>query len=259
MGLSILKDEIVEFVNYYPGVQDSGDLESGTKTITATSEASGVGNADYNDAMTLAKPGDARIVIQKICARISFTIDSFDTATILNCRVYVDVQDADHLLIDTSHNAASNKLFAFDTHAGAKPVAFALIADGAEHTYYFFFWVNQATNAVISVVNLWVGVGSLQGNSTNAGEVVLFNHDGLINLAWQVSKVGSGTQRCVLALDCTVSNPDIAGIADNALSKSAGSPMLVLSKALKTGMSIFGSVGTDLNYLDILVVTFRSE
>ena len=39
--------EKIEFLKYYPSYPSTGDLEAGTKAITATSESSGVGNADY--------------------------------------------------------------------------------------------------------------------------------------------------------------------------------------------------------------------
>jgi hypothetical protein len=45
--------EKLEVLLYQPGLQDSGDLEAGTKTITATAEASGLGNASYTVSLTL--------------------------------------------------------------------------------------------------------------------------------------------------------------------------------------------------------------
>ena len=35
--------EKIEVFSYVPGLQDSGDLETGTKTITATAEPAGLG------------------------------------------------------------------------------------------------------------------------------------------------------------------------------------------------------------------------
>lgn len=90
--------EKIETITYTPAVPGSGDLEAGTTTVTATSEASGVGNADYSAALTLPAPSDARMVAQRIATRLVVTIDSFDAATHLYCRVYMDVQDADHRL-----------------------------------------------------------------------------------------------------------------------------------------------------------------
>jgi hypothetical protein len=39
--------EKLEVLLYQPGLQDSGDLEPATRTITASVEASGLGNASY--------------------------------------------------------------------------------------------------------------------------------------------------------------------------------------------------------------------
>ena len=102
--------EKIEVITYEPSAKDTGDLESGTKTITATSEATGVGNADYSQALTLPQPGDGRLVVTRIAARLAVTIDSFDVAEHLYCRVYVDTQDANHLLFDTDCNSIRDKL-----------------------------------------------------------------------------------------------------------------------------------------------------
>jgi len=68
--------ERIEGISYMPGLQDSGDLETGTKTITATAEAAGVNNADYHAVMTLAKPDDLRITVLRIAARLGVTVES---------------------------------------------------------------------------------------------------------------------------------------------------------------------------------------
>lgn len=136
MALRLAGEEIgiqekIESISYTPGVQGSGDLEAGTRTITATVEASGLGNADYNQALTLAKPDDIRLVVKRIAARLAVTVDSFDAATHLYCRVYVDVQDANHRLFDEDWSSAGAKLDAVDTHPGASATIFGLLKDGA--------------------------------------------------------------------------------------------------------------------------------
>jgi hypothetical protein len=150
--------EHIEKLSYTPGPQDSGDLEAATRTVTAAAEATGPGNADYSRALTLAKPTDARLTVQRIAARLAVTIDSM-TAGQLNCRVYVDAQDADHRLLDVSWTGAGAKLAVVDTHSGNLATIFNLLKDGASHTFYFFFWVNTG-NAVISLCQLWEGVGT---------------------------------------------------------------------------------------------------
>ncbi len=249
--------EKIEFLSYTPGVEDTGDLEAGTKTITATSEASGVGNADYSSAKTLAAPADARLVAKRIAARLSFTIDSFDTATILYCRVYVDAQDADHLLFDTSHNAASNKLAAEDTLTGTKEVIFDLLKDGAAHTFYFFFWVNQANNAVISVVQLWEGVGKAGTNAWDLSKIALeLNFDGVFQISWAWSKVGTGAIDGGIYLEGTTNwqSHQLRGAYN---SSEAANPQLLVKGA--TFFHIFSSVATDLTYLSSIILVLRSE
>lgn len=86
-------------------------------------------------------------------------IDSFDTAIHLYCRVYVDAQDADHRLFDEDWNSTGAKLDAVDTLVGTKEPIFNLLKDGSAHT--FFFWVDQANDVVISLVQLWEAVGIL--------------------------------------------------------------------------------------------------
>jgi hypothetical protein len=63
--------EVIEAISYQPGLQDSGDLEAGTKTITATAEATGVNAADYHAVMSLAKPDDLRLTVIRIAARLA--------------------------------------------------------------------------------------------------------------------------------------------------------------------------------------------
>jgi hypothetical protein len=81
--------ERIEAISYMPGLQDSGDLEPGTRTITATTEATGVNVADYHTTLTLAKPDDLRVSVLRIAARVAVTIDNM-TAGQLNCRVYAE-------------------------------------------------------------------------------------------------------------------------------------------------------------------------
>ena len=140
--------EKVETILYSPGLQNSGDLEAATKTITALAEATGLANADYSKALTLPKPADTRLELERIGSRLSVTIDSFSVATILYCRVYVDAQDAAHRLFDLSWTTTGNQLAGTSTTSGT---LYPLLSDGQSHTFYFFFWVNQANNAVIKI------------------------------------------------------------------------------------------------------------
>jgi hypothetical protein len=152
-----------ETLYYAPQLQNSGDLEAATKTINAVAEASGPGNADYAAAMTLPAPDDARLQVLRIGARLSVTIDSLNGGCAhCYCRVYVDVQDADHRLFDLDFTSAANQLSAVTAHAANKAIIYTSLKDGSTHTFYFFFWVD-AGNAVLSLAQLWEGVGGNDG------------------------------------------------------------------------------------------------
>ncbi len=242
--------EKIERLSYNPQVKNTGDLEAATKTITATSEASGTGNADYSASLTLPKPDDARLVVKRIAARLAVTIDSFDTATHLYCRVYVDAQDADHRLFDMDWDSTGAKLYGDDTNASDFPTIFNLLKDGTEHTFYFFFWVNQANNAVISLVQLWEGVGTC--GTSGAGIIVLnLNFSGLTAFLAKTRKIGSGTPTIMLSPTSYyyyyIASGDGAATQDGA----------VIIK--EDDLRMYGTVATDLNYLEALYLNLRSE
>ncbi len=166
MRIGISTAEMVDTIDYGPGLEDTGDLEGGTRTITATVEAAGVGNADYSHSMALAKPVDPRLVVKRIAARLAVNIDTM-TAGHLHCRVYVDQQDADHRLFDSDWDTTGEKLAADTVYADSKAVIFDLLRDGSSHTFYFFLWVDSG-NAVISRIQLWEGVGTSSTDSIGA-------------------------------------------------------------------------------------------
>lgn len=237
--------EKIETTAYSPDLQDTGDLEAGTKTITATSEPTGVGNADYNKALTLVAPADARFQILRIAARLAVIIDSM-TAGHLYCRVYVDAQDVDHKLFDEDWTSLGSKLDAVDTHSGAKATILGLLKDGSAHTFYFFFWVDTG-NAVISAVELWEGVGTCDTGWSAFPVEIPFT--GLLQFSTTFNRVGSGSSGCHLmpmGLDTSMS---IALQADIATGATAVKNPLVRVK---------GSVATDLDYLTALNAILKS-
>jgi hypothetical protein len=245
--------ERIETLSYTPGLQDSGDLEAGTRSITATSEASGIGNADYSTALTLPSPDDARLEVKRIAARLAVTIDSFDTATHLYCRVYVDAQDAGHLLFDEDWDSTGAKLDAVDTLTGTKETIFNLLKDGGEHTFYFFFWVNQANNAVVSLVQLWETVGSCSTVPTS--EVYRLNFSGFMSLAGLLYRAGTGTPSARI-LPVGSSYHTFKGI-----SGASGTVSWEILSFLNNGhrINVYGSVATDINYHANLYLTIRSD
>jgi hypothetical protein len=245
--------ELIERLAYQPGLQDSGDLEAGTNAITATVEATGIGNADYSAAMTLASPSDARIVVSRIAARLAVTIDSM-TAGQLNCRVYVDVQDAAHRLLDLSWTTTGAKLAAADTHSGNLATIFGLLKDGASHTFYYFFWVDTG-NAVISLCQLWEGVGTSDTGFWGV-DIIELTHTGFVSAATRIALQGTGASTQTL-MDGVFSQTNFIRPATTATILGYAETLCLA----RTGVTMLlkGSVATDLNYLYGCEFALRSE
>jgi len=245
--------EKIEFLSYNPDKQDSGDLEAGTNTITPTSEASGTGNADYSCALTLPNPDDVRLVVKRICSRLSVNIAGLGTATHVYCRVYVDAQDADHRLFDEDWTSAGAKLDAVDTHSSSKSTIFNLLKDGQSHTFYFFFWADVADQATVDVVQLWEAVGSSETGWSGAHTLTV-THTGLITPVAGISRVGTGTQKHVIGIGSTCNS--------ETLFSDGGDRLFIKSAFLASDgfwLSIYGTVATDLNYLNNCGFVLRSE
>jgi hypothetical protein len=244
--------EKLEVLLYQPGLQDSGDLETATKTVTATSEASGPANATYASSLTLPKPSDDRLAVKRICARLQVTIDTIAGGdTDLYCRVYVDAQDTAHRLFDLDWNSTGAKLLAVDTYSGALSTIFDLLRDGNSHTFYFFFWkAGTGVGITISLVQLWEGVGS---KIVGAGTPCLgISHTGLLSGFMVCGKVGTGSSSLRLC----------QGIQDTTyvwylVSTTNESPIL-LTMGVNFGIAINTTVDTDLTYLVRILLTIRS-
>lgn len=245
----------IELIAYSPGKQDTGDLESGTNTITATSEASGLGNADYNAALTLASPDDARMVVDRICAKLDVVIDSFNAGcSQMTCRVYVDAQDADHRIFDAVWNSTGTKLQAVDIYSGFKPVVLALLKDGAAHTFYFYFFVDTG-NGVLSQVQLWEGVGTC---AQNGQDVITLSHTGWLCIAGSVNKQGTGSAYLLGGLVSGDQNKARLFTSQGLLGNAAyPNPQFLIAGTCYFLM--LGTVASDLNYLDHLYLTLKRE
>jgi hypothetical protein len=185
--------EKIETISYQALPQDSGDLEAATRTITATSEANGIANADYSTPLTLPVPGDSRLEILRIVTRLAVTIDSFNAGcTELNCRVYVDQQDDDHRLFDLSGankwTSIGAKVSAVDVHSGVLATIFGVVKDGAVHTFYIFCWVDTG-DSVISLAQLWEAVGSCTISPPD-GRCLQLKHTGLVTCSGVIGNSG---------------------------------------------------------------------
>jgi hypothetical protein len=240
--------EKCERIIYAPGIKDSGDLEAGTKTITATAEASGVGNADYSSSLTLSAPGDSRLIIERIAARLNVTIDSM-TAGHLYCRVYIDAQDADHRLFDKDWTTTGSKLEAVDKDSGT---IFSLLKGGSAHTFYFFFWVDSG-NAVLSVVELWEGVGTCAASEGSIVKCLSIDHKGFVSINYTQSRQGTGTP-VTRVTPSTATSPWVLQT-----SGSWARAMLPSCLIYDAAIWVYGSVAAALNYISDMVVILRSE
>jgi hypothetical protein len=245
--------EKLEVLLYQPGLQDSGDLEAATKTITATAEASGLINATYTASLTLPKPSDDRLVVKRICARLQVTIDTIAGGdTDLYCRVYVDAQDTSHRLFDLDWTSTGVKLLALDTYCGTLSTIFDLLKDGNSHTFYFFFWkTGTGAGITISLVQLWEGVGS---KIAGAGTPCLsISHVGFLSGFISCSKVGTGSSSLRLC----------QGIQDTAYSwyliSTISEYPIPLTMGMNFGIALNTTIDTDIAYLTRMFLTIRRE
>ena len=191
-----VRKTLYDYIGWSDYMKDSTDLEAATKTISRTSEASGVGNADYSYAAALsaapvfsgvATTWEAVLMtVVRIATRVAVTIDSDDGTHDLRCRVYVDAQDSDHLLFDLTYSATGAQAAVQPCLVGSKDIIFNLLKDGATHTFYFFFWSPGNHSPVISLCQVQWGIGS--SGTSNAQ-------------CMRVSLKGAGSLR--LRLDCS--------------------------------------------------------
>jgi len=235
--------ETYENILYTPSFKTTNDLEEATKTIIASSEANGTENADYFKALLLPVPSDARLEIMRICARLAVTIDSM-TAGHLYCKVYVDAQDADHLLFEKDFTSAAANLDAVDVLDGTKDTIFDMLKDGTAHTFYFFFWVDTG-DAVLSLVQLWEAVGTC---STSTLEVMKITHNGMLSIGAYCTKVGTGTITAAVANINKYYEVQAIGSSQRYLIISPGS-LHVTAK---------GTVATDINFVDSIGISLRT-
>ncbi len=245
--------EVIESLTFDPDLMPSGDLEAGTATIVLVSRPA-TSSAQYSATLTLAKPSDARIVVKRIAARLNVNIVSLGTATHLYCSVRVDADDSSHELFNEDWTVTGSKLDAVDTHSGNKAAIFGLLADGNPHTFYFLFWANAASQAQIDAVSFWEGVGSC--DTGGGGYCIEITHSGFFSISDKVAVLGSGTvNQCVFADSNTIGRR-IRAVTTTTEFSMGDNTALVGAKAI---MSVFGTVATDINYLDFLSVILRSE
>ena len=142
------------------------------------------------------------------------------------------------------------KLAAVDSHSGSLSTIFGLLKDGAAHTFYFFFWVNQANNAVISLVQLWEGVGTCD---TYGGtrDVLKLDFGGFAAVVLSTRPVGSGSARA--GIFPTTYHPYVEATGDPAKPKVES--LLIKEDYIRMATT----VATDIADIEGLYLNVRSE
>jgi len=238
MPLNNPVSEKLEYINYIPSVQDTGDLEAGTHTIVPTSRPA-IGSAQYSKALTLPKPIDARLVVKQIASRLSVNIVGLGTATHVYLSVRVDVDDADHELFSEDWTSTGSKLDGVNKSSG---VLFDLLKDGSTHTFYFLFWADVASQATIDLVQLWEGVGAYGATGLECLRII---HTGFMSFSIYAAIIGTGTVTYHLVPKGWVQHVNAKG------------PAVLLQEYGYVRM--WSSVATDLSYVYMTGINLRSE
>jgi hypothetical protein len=246
-----------ESICYSTGLQTSGDLEAGTKTITRTAEVSGLVNADYSAALTLPVPSDERLAITRVGARSQVVINSNDGVHDLRCRVYVDVQDTDHLLFDLTYAAIGTQNSAVDTLAGVKEIIFNLLKDGAAHTFYFFLWTPGNHIPVISLAQVWEAVGTCS-TSFSFASFLQIKANGFVTLSIYGINLGGGSGTFLLSAPGQPTGSWGALVASASI---VGGNYLGVPMALCNDSNIAARTtgGTDLLYMTAIYLGVRGD
>lgn len=231
--------EKIESINYVPGLKDSGDLEASTKTVTATSKQ---GTPDYSTSLTTVAPGDSRLVVKRLCVRLQIAIDSMT---------------AGHLYGAIHVNGVERKTLDF-TSTGDNFIAITLTEGqfnvGAANTLEVFLWVDTG-NAVVSVCQLWQGVGSCETGGYYQPALEL-SYTGLLSASVFQMLQGSGSETGLIF------PLGITNAYELMLVKKDGvnTQLVLLSYLCGTGLGIVirATVGTDLAYLNRMHFVLRS-
>lgn len=160
-------------------------------------------------------------------------------------------------MFDEEWTSTGAKLDAVDSHSGALSTIFDLLKDGASHTFYFFFWVNQANNAVISVVQLWEGAGATC--STSSLLVATLTYTGLLNIGFYPGKIGTGTYRQTLIADSTLFGSNYAHWVFDATDVYAPIPQTLCLIEREMNIFLKTSVATDIVHIYGFYAILRSE
>ena len=237
-----------ENILYEPGALTTGDLESGNTTITATAEGA---VPDYTGVMTWVDPSDSRLAVLCLGTRANINIVSDDGTHSLRCRIYVDVQDANHLLYDLTYTTLGSQVAVQDLLAGTKEVIYNLIKDGLEHNFLFFLWSPTNHSPVISVAQVWMAWG--QGAGTLVLNIGSLNHSGDAEIEGIAENVAATSTMAVYFAKVQNTTTKIGLFT----SRDSLARLRVLLDG-KGYFSIYGT-GTNLCYIDKLNIVLRSD
>ena len=174
---------------------DTLDLEAATKTITATAEASGLVNAaySYTGRFGYAVVTDARIAILNLISALLLTIDSDDGTHDLRARVYIDAQDASHMIFDVTCTTTGAQTAVQNLNATTLATIFNLIKAGDNRTYYIYLWSPGNHSPVISLVDVYTALGA-SSTGTFGLPVISFTSPVVCELQIrQLNSCGAGT------------------------------------------------------------------
>ncbi len=223
---------------YAPGLADSGDMEPGTRSITATSRPS---SADYSVSVSVPLPPDPRVTVLRMGVRARVGIANFGGSPAAGALFYaLRVNGVDRL--SGSWTAPGNQTAVEDLQPGA----FNL---GSPNLLELFLWVDRG-QVDVNLAQVWLAVGSKQSSSVMA-PVVQVRHQGLASLVAQVDVAGAGSPTIAL------SHPQQPAL-EMAVVQGAGLRLRVPCALVENPVLLVGgSVATDLNYLRGLVLTLE--
>jgi hypothetical protein len=229
--------EKIETITYSPALQDSGDLEVSTRSITATSKPA---IADYSANLTTPDVPDARVIVRRLCQRFNIHIDSFGgTPSATKLCYSLEVNGVERATGELTGAGADNPV-SWDITEGQ----FNL---GSANTVGVFLWVDQG-NAVLSLAQLWQGIGTCTtGWSSFPLEIA---YTGLVQVSANFTRVGSGSPGChLMPLGPSASMSE-------SLQADISSKLSIVSGSFTIRLK--GSVATDLNYVSIFNAGLRS-
>jgi len=226
------------FVDTSPEYASSGDLESATKTITATSEP---GSADYTASVTTPNFNNSAFTALRQVVRLQITIDSWTGAgAILNYRIKKGGVSIATGQIATAA-ATGAKYAAVDVTTGT-------LTGSASYTVYL--WVDADT-CVISVCQLWVAIGTC---STSYVTIASISGYGKLQIGSFTGEVaGSGSATIAICTRQGTAN------WDSRVLETTGVYGKILMLAGTQYIGLKGSVATDVNAIYNITAALELE